>query len=93
MSMSQFATVEDYNAAQAVKSKPFVDIKDVLIERGSAPGRDVAWGIPVNHPRTELNGEIIHTSAIVSVSNVGDICTIETRNTIYNVLSWNVLGK
>lgn len=70
---------------QETSVKPIVSIKDARIAPKWGPGSsDVLWGVPLNHPRKDLNNEIIHSSSIVH----RDKDVIETRNTIYVVKNW-----
>lgn len=79
---------QDQREAAAVVNKPIVDIYDAAIHEWFGSGKDILCGTPINHPNQSLNGKDMHSSAIVRV----DGNTVETRNTIYNVLDWHVNG-
>lgn len=65
--------------------KPEVDITDASIIKWHGSDKEVLVGIPINHPNQYLNGQEIRSSAIVKIEGN----TVETRNTLYNVLSWH----
>jgi hypothetical protein len=65
--------------------KPVVAIRQaVIVNVASEPGKRIMFGYPVNHPKERLNNKMIRTSNIISID--GD--TVETKNTIYNVMDW-----
>ncbi len=67
------------------KVKPVVDIKEASLGPFWGSGPEVLYGLVVNHPRSELNEKpLFHSSRVVRVD--GD--TVETLNTVYNVISW-----
>lgn len=65
--------------------KPKVQIKDAWVDVSLGKGYNFLWGIPIDHPNESLNGNIVHTSYIVSIKD--DI--VETKRSIYKVLSWD----
>lgn len=63
-----------------------VDIENAWIDTSfTKPHYKMLRGRPVNHPNDSINGILIHTSPIVRTE--GNL--VETRNTVYNVLSWD----
>lgn len=69
--------------------KPVVAIQ--LARKVRVPRTDtfILIGYPVNHPRGRLNDKLVQTSTIIDID--GD--KVETRNTIYDVMSWDPDGQ
>lgn len=64
--------------------KPTVAINKAHIGKWLGSNHDVLFGYPVNHPNERLNDKLIRTSKIVRT----EAYIVETRNTIYHVMSW-----
>lgn len=89
-SLTKFATKEEYDAAVAKEEefakregKPVVQVKEAHIL--DLNRFKILTGFTIDHPRIELNGRMGFRSSYI-VKHEGD--TVETRNTIYKVLSW-----
>lgn len=85
MSLSKFATQEEYFASLMAGKPPKSEDKPVVHFRPleHADFRVVggfAHVIPVDHPSIQLNGRVVTTSYIVAVNADG---SFETRNTKY----------
>lgn len=85
MSMSKFATTGDYYThLSAIASgdipndKPTVHYSALIGEVAVGSG---AVLVPVDHPYTDLNGNIAYTSSVVAYDEVTG--RLETRNTVY----------
>lgn len=42
-----------------------------------------AWIIPLDHPRVEVNGQLVATSSVIEDTDVGSQANFETKNTRY----------
>jgi hypothetical protein len=83
--MSMFATLEDYKEAIR-KEKPVVQIYNAKIVYSMwYDGVQVLTGLPVDHPRDDLNfNEDFSSSKVIRIEGN----TVETENSIYKVLGW-----
>lgn len=83
LSMSQFATKEEYDFAVAEQRamKPVVHYTEDHMHFPNIKVGSHANIIPVDHPRGHLNGRWCVTSQIISVD--GDTGDFETLNTRY----------
>lgn len=82
MSMSKYASHDQYLAAVKDASAPYVK---PIVHYQAHPDEVIMVGdsaniIPVDHPAGYLNGRVAHTSGVVSVGPDG---SFETRNTRY----------
>lgn len=82
--MTQFQSHDSYLAAVSDASVPYVKpvVKYQPITSSPVAVGERATIVPQDHPATYLNGDIAHTSAVISVGPDG---SFETRNTRYVV--------
>lgn len=83
LSMSQFATKEEYDFAVAEQRamKSVVRYTEDCMHFPNIVVGERANVVPVDHPRSYLNGQWCITSPIISVD--GDTGNFETENTRY----------
>lgn len=65
MTQSESKPVVKYCLPPFVLSKPKVGFR--------------AWVVPLNHPQRSLNGELAHTSTVISADGSGDFETLNTK--------------